>query len=95
LSPEIFQRIIKSALRHVTEPVSLDAGEKITAREQEILGLAARGLSNRDIARRLDLSEYTVKSYLVELFSKLNVSSRTEAVITALRAGFFTLDDLD
>jgi len=94
LSPEIFQRIIKSALRHVTKPVLLDAGEKVTAREQEILELAARGMSNRDIARRLDLSEYTVKSYLVELFSKLNVSSRTEAVITALQAGFFTLDDL-
>ncbi len=95
LSPEIFKRIIKSALRHITKPVSLDAGEKITTREQEILGLAARGLSNRDIARKLDLSEYTVKSYLVELFSKLKVSSRTEAVITALRAGFFTLGDLD
>ena len=94
LSPEIFQRIIKSALRHVTKPVSLGTGEKITAREQEILGLAARGMSNRDIARKLDLSEYTVKSYLVEIFSKLNVSSRTEAVITALRTGFLTLDEL-
>jgi len=95
VSSEIFQRIIKSALRHITKPVSLDGSEKITTREQEILGLAARGLSNRDIARRLNLSEYTVKSYLVELFSKLNVSSRTEAVITALRAGLLTLDDLD
>ena len=95
LSPEIFQRVIKSALRHVTKPVSLDTGEKITTREQEILGLAARGMSNRDIARRLDLSEYTVKSYLVEIFSKLNVSSRTEAVITALRTGLLKLDELN
>ncbi|GAI43106.1 unnamed protein product, partial [marine sediment metagenome] len=39
--------------------------------------------------------ERTVKGYLAGVFSKLNVSSRTEAVISALRAGFFTLDDLD
>lgn len=94
LSPEIFQRIIKSALRHVRKPILLGAGEKITTREQEVLGLAARGMSNRDIARKLDLSEYTVKSYLVEIFSKLNVGSRTEAVITALQAGILTLNDL-
>ncbi len=95
LSPEVFQRIIKSALRHLTKPVLLDAGEKITAREQEILQLLATGLNNRDIAQRLDLSEYTVKSYLAEVFCKLKASNRTEAVIVALRAGFLTLDDLN
>jgi len=93
LSPQIFQRIIKSALRHVKKPILLDAGGKITTREQEILGLAARGMTNRDIARRLGLSEYTVKSYFAEIFSKLNVGSRTEAVITALEAGIITLHD--
>ncbi len=93
LSPQIFQRIIKSALRHVSKPVSLDAGEKITAREQEILQLASSGMSNKEISQRLDLSEYTVKSYLVEIFSKLNVSSRTEAVMVALKAGLISLND--
>jgi DNA-binding NarL/FixJ family response regulator len=94
LSASVSQQIIKHALQHVTKPLPLDAGEKITPRELEILRMAASGLSNKDIAQKLDLSERTVKGYLAEIFSKLNVSSRTEAVITALRAGFFTLDDL-
>ena len=85
---------MKYALRHASEPVSLDAGERITSREQEILRLAAKGMINKEIARSLELSEYTVKSYWVEIFSKLNVGSRTEAIITALRSGLLTLDDL-
>jgi len=91
LSASISQQIIKHALRHITK----DGGEKITGRELEILRLAAGGIGNKDIAQKLDISERTVKGYLAEVFSKLNVSSRTEAVISALRAGFFTLDDLD
>jgi len=94
LSASISQQIIKHALRHITKPLPLNAGEKITGRELEILRLAASGMSNKDLAQKLDLSERTVKGYLAGIFSKLNVGSRTEAVITALRAGFFTLDDL-
>jgi len=94
LSPSISRQIIKHALRHITKPLPLDGVEKITGRELEILRLAATGMSNKDLAQKLDLSEATVKGYLAGIFSKLNVSSRTEAVITALRAGFFTLDDL-
>jgi len=95
LSASISQQIIKYALRHVvTKRLPLDTVERITARELEILRLAAMGMSNKDIAQKLDLSERTVKGYLAEIFSKLNVSSRTEAVITALRSGALTLDDL-
>lgn len=95
LSPSVSQQIIKHALRHMTKPVYLDTGEKITSRELEILRLAARGMSNKDIAERLCLSLRTVKGYLQEIFSKLSVASRTEAVILALRTGILTLDDLD
>lgn len=94
LSASISQQIIKHALRHITKPLSLDGVEEITGRELELLRLAATGMSNKDLAQKLDLSERTVKGYLAGIFSKLNVGSRTEAVITALRAGFFTLDDL-
>lgn len=95
LSASISQQIIKYALRHVvTKRLPLDTVERITARELEILRLAAMGMSNKDIAQKLDLSERTVKGYLAEIFSKLNVGSRTEAVITALRSGALTLDDL-
>lgn len=95
LSRSVSQQVIKHALRHITKPIVLGTGEKITGRELEILRLAAIGMSNKDMSQRLELSERTVKGYLAEVFSKLNVGSRTEAVITALRAGILTLDDLN
>ena len=95
LSASISQQLIRHALKHISKPVMLGSGEKITRRELEILRLAARGMNNKDIAQNLGISLRTVKAYLVEIFSKLNVASRTEAVITALRAGILTLDDVD
>lgn len=95
LSPLVSQQILKYAFQHIRKPLSLDAGDKVTAREMEILRLAAMGISNKDIALRLGLSLRTVKGYLAELFLKLNVASRTEAVIVGLRKGILTLDDLE
>jgi len=95
LSPSVSHQVIKHALHHIAKPVPLNTREKITGRELEILELAARGLSNKEIALRLGLSSRTVKSYLAEVFSKLNVGSRTEAVITALRAGILTMNDIE
>lgn len=95
LSASISQQVIKHALRHDSKPVRLNSADRITSRELEILKLAADGLPNKDIALKLTLSLRTVKGHLVEIFSKLGVSSRTEAVITALRAGIITLDDTE
>lgn len=95
ISPKVMQRIMKHAFQHITKAVPLGAGEKISKRELEILRLAAIGLNNKDIANRLEIGLRTVKSHLAEIFSKLNVSSRTEAVITALRAGILSLSDLE
>ena len=90
----VFQQIFQHTLKYMTKPIVLEAGEKLTARELEILKLAAMGMNNKDIGRELNISLRTVKYHLVEVFSKLNVSSRTEAVITGLRAGLLTLNDL-
>ena len=62
--------------------------EAMSSREAEVLGLVADGLSNRDIARALFLSEATVKSHLVHIFAKLQVSSRTAAVASARERGY-------
>lgn len=70
----------------------LELREKFTVRELEILNLAAKGLANKNIASELGLSLPTIKTYLSSVFSKLQVGSRTEAVITALRAGIITND---
>ncbi len=71
------------------------AGEQpLTDRELEVLRLAARGLSNKEIAAGLELSPRTVQVHLARIFRKLRVASRTEAVIHALRRGWFRLEDL-
>ncbi|HUV56692.1 MAG TPA: response regulator transcription factor [Dehalococcoidales bacterium] len=95
LSPSVSRQVIRHALHHIAKPVPLHAGEKITGRELKILRLAARGLSNKEIASALELSSRTIKSHLAEIFPKLNVGNRTEAVIMALRAGIVTMNDIE
>jgi NarL family two-component system response regulator LiaR len=95
LSPAVSQQVFKYAFQHIIKPKGLDTGERLSPRELEVLSLAAKGTSNNDIALKLDLSLRTVKSYLANLFLKLNVASRTEAVIVGLRKGILTLDDLE
>ena len=94
LSPAIGQRLIKQAARYPTKAVPLEIGEKLSIRELEIIKLAALGMSNKNIAVELGITLRTVKGHLSEVFSKLNVGSRTEAVIAGLRAGFISIDDI-
>lgn len=67
---------------------------RITDRERELLRLLASGLSNGEIAQQLFLSEGTVRNYTSELFKKLGVSDRTQAVVIALRHGLVSLGDI-
>ncbi|MBR5555199.1 response regulator transcription factor [bacterium] len=57
----------------------------LTSREKEVLTLAAKGANNKDIAEKLVLREVTVKSHLNSIFKKLNVTSRTQAVLLAMQ----------
>jgi DNA-binding NarL/FixJ family response regulator len=68
--------------------------ETLHHREMEILGLVAKGMHNRDVATRLGISDHTVHTHLTSIFRKLDVNSRTEAVIQALRRGWLSFDDL-
>jgi DNA-binding NarL/FixJ family response regulator len=56
----------------------------LTPREEQVVALVAEGLSNRDTARELNLSEHTVKKYLFRIFDKLGISSRVELVLYAV-----------
>jgi NarL family two-component system response regulator LiaR len=94
LSPAIGKNLLKHASRYPTKSIMLESGDKLSVRELEVLKLAAQGRSNNDIAEALNINQRTVKGYLTEIFSKLRVGSRTEAVITGLRAGYISIDDL-
>jgi DNA-binding NarL/FixJ family response regulator len=61
--------------------------DALSAREREVLSLVAAGLPNKSIARRLDISEKTVKAHLTRVFSVLGVSDRTSAALWAQRHG--------
>lgn len=78
LSPDLAQRVVARISRPQAD---------LSAREVEILAAVARGLSNREIARALVISEATVKTHLVHVFTKLDVDSRTAAVARAREDG--------
>ena len=65
--------------------------EALTPRETEVLHLLAEGLANKAIARRLDISEHTVKFHVNAILGKLDAQSRTGAVVRAMRLGWLPL----
>ena len=90
LHPDVFDLLLpvlpSSARTLPTSPV-----QALTPREIEVLGMLAEGLGNKAIARRLGISEHTVKFHVSSIFTKLNASSRTEAVTLGARQGLIML----
>ncbi|MGU0692344.1 LuxR C-terminal-related transcriptional regulator [Pseudomonas aeruginosa] len=72
------------------DPESFDENQDVSHREREILRLVAAGLSNRDIAQAVHLSEATIKWHLHNLFAKLGVKSRTQAVLKGKSLGLLS-----
>jgi len=92
LHPSIAKKVLRQFVRPATETEKMDV---ITDRELEVLRLAAQGQSNRQIAEKLVLSPRTVQAHMANIFAKLQVGSRTEAVMTGLRKGWFKLEDVE
>ncbi len=90
-SPTLERKLLKCINR--ADSAALGAVEQLTNREAEVLKLAAQGLNNQDIAHHLVLTIGTVKGYFVHIFSKMNVKSRTEAVVEGLKLGWISLDN--
>jgi DNA-binding NarL/FixJ family response regulator len=76
-----------AAPRTATSPI----GQRLTAREVEVLEMLAEGLGNKEIAWRLGISDHTVKFHIASIFTKLDVSTRTEAVTVGIRRGLIML----
>jgi DNA-binding NarL/FixJ family response regulator len=80
--------------QEMVEEVEDGSGGVLSVREMEILLLVARGLSNRQIASRLTLSEATIKRHLANTYPKMGVASRGEAVRQALLEDWITIQDI-
>jgi DNA-binding NarL/FixJ family response regulator len=89
LSPSITRRVIQHFARSAapTPPKQLD---ELTAREDEVLRLIARGLSNAEIADELYISEGTVKTHVTHVLQKLDLRDRVQAVVLAYEGGLVT-----
>jgi DNA-binding NarL/FixJ family response regulator len=88
VQPQIAGRLISRFSKQARGNLTHEA---LTAREQEVLSLLARGLRNKEIAARLIVSERTVNFHLANIYQKLNVSGRTEALSKALEQGLITV----
>jgi DNA-binding NarL/FixJ family response regulator len=95
IATPVFQEVLKYTLKYPQKPLISEETNKLTIRELEVLKLAAKGFSNKEISQKLNLKLSTVKGYMVEIFLKMGVSSRTEAVIIGLRTGVITSLDIE
>jgi two-component system, NarL family, response regulator LiaR len=93
LHPAIAHKVLQRFVPGTQENEDATA-EALTERELGVLRLAGSGLSNKEIASRLDVSSRTVQAHLGHVFVKLGVASRTEAVIRALREGWLDLSEM-
>jgi NarL family two-component system response regulator LiaR len=88
LSGDIAGRVLREFERERQEDRWREQLAALTAREEEILRLLATGDANREIARRLGISEQTVKNHVASIFRKLQVNDRTKAALLAVKLGF-------
>ncbi len=94
LSPSVSKEVIKYALRYTNKPISINSTERLSVKEIEVMRLAAKGFSNKEIAIELSISERMVKNYFSQIFLILGVTSRTEAAILCVRKGILSMDDI-
>ena len=90
LSPAITKRVIEEFIRRPPSTIATQpspAVADLTARELEVLGFMARGLSNAEIAKDLFVSETTVKTHVARILMKLNLRDRVQAVVFAYETG--------
>ena len=87
LAPSVTRRLIEEFARHPARLVPQPQPNPLTEREREVLRLLARGLSNTEIASRLHLGDTTVKTHLSNVFNKLALRDRVQAVVYAYETG--------
>jgi NarL family two-component system response regulator LiaR len=85
-------RMVLQELQRPPQPKQQTTSDPLSERELEVLRLIARGLSNQEIADELVVGEATVRSHVSSILRKLQLASRTQAALYALRSGLASLD---
>lgn len=89
------QSLASKLFRGLVKPSGpMTPGNRLEDEDLDLLKLGAKGISNKEIGEKLNLSERTVQSRFTAIFSKLGVASRMEAVLKALKEGWLSVDDL-
>ena len=91
LSPQIAEQLVRQFARPLSG-ANLARGEQLSDRELDVLKLAGRGLTNKAIGVALEISDRTVQAHLARIYDKLQVASRTEAVMRAVALGWLPAD---
>ncbi len=94
LHPKIIEKLLKQAMAKPAETIEPKIKNLLSDREMEMLKLLATGMSNKEIAEKLCLSLRTVKAHMSNIFTKMNVASRSEALVESLKKGLLTLEDI-
>jgi two-component system, NarL family, response regulator LiaR len=94
LHPAIARMVLQEVNRP-RQPKQTPTAEPLSERELEVLRLLARGMSNQEIADTLVVGEATVRSHVSSILRKLQLASRTQAALYALREGLASLEDVD
>ena len=89
--PQLHPKIARRLMERAAPPE--DPLDQLSQREQTVLRLVAGGRSNKEIGLALDRTENTVKTYVREILSKLNVADRTQAALLAVRYGLVSQDE--
>lgn len=89
MTPALLRRLLDELADRGRQPVP--AHSSLTPREREVLAALARGLSNEEIGRELVISQKTVKTHLGKIFDKLEVDSRAQAMLYAIREGLIEI----
>lgn len=91
LSTEVVEALLALLPAPAARPLAGTPSPALTPREAEVLAMLAEGLGNKGIARRLGISDHTVKAHVASILGKLRVSTRTEAVAVGARLGLILL----
>jgi two-component system NarL family response regulator len=92
VDPSVLSKVL-TQFRHMAQDGPDHTDDKLSPREQEVMVALTGGLSNKEIAKKLYITEKTVKAHFSSIYRKLNVTSRSQAIIDAVKSGLVDLGD--